>query len=240
MDPDTPAVTKPPVFNYILSFLLVGIAWGFTTPFIRRAAVNYHQPTDASIHDPNRSWLSRKTRLGFFTVLGLLRSPSYAIPLLVNLTGSVWFFILVGQAGKIITYIFICFSIAVPQMRQQWKESRSFQHNVILVLPPLVSSSRVIISHDLYRCSSQRLYTAYWSPAVSQNFHSQFQSPIHSLFCLLCWGNGMPKERRYLETLGSGWPSCSPGSVSALVPSLEHIIPRALATPGVGHRGLLL
>lgn len=100
MDPDAPPVEpSPPVFNYVLSFLLVGIAWGFTTPFIRRAAVNYHPPTDTSINDPSRSWLSRKIRLGFFTVIGLLRSPSYAVPLLLNLTGSVWFFILVGQAG---------------------------------------------------------------------------------------------------------------------------------------------
>ena len=100
MDPDTPLPEpKPPVFNYILSFLLVGVAWGFTTPFIRRAAVNYKAPDHASINDPNRSWLSRKIRLAFFTLLGLLRSPSYAVPLLLNLTGSIWFFILVGKAG---------------------------------------------------------------------------------------------------------------------------------------------
>lgn len=106
MEPNAPPdEQKPPLFNYILSFLLVGVAWGFTTPFIRRAAVNYHPPSNASINDPNRSWISRKIRLGFFTLIGLLKSPSYAIPLLVNLTGSVWFFILVGQAGKIIAEI---------------------------------------------------------------------------------------------------------------------------------------
>jgi hypothetical protein len=38
--PTTPTAAPSPL-NYILSFLLVGICWGFTTPFIRKAAVNY-------------------------------------------------------------------------------------------------------------------------------------------------------------------------------------------------------
>ena len=94
--------TKPSPFNYILSFLLVGIAWGFTTPFIRRAAVKYKSPTPEthpSLFDERRSWLSRKFWAVFYSIIGLLRTPSYAIPLLCNLTGSVWFFLLVGQAG---------------------------------------------------------------------------------------------------------------------------------------------
>ena len=33
-------------------------------------------------------------------MVDLLRSPGYAVPLLVNLTGSVWFFLLIGQAGE--------------------------------------------------------------------------------------------------------------------------------------------
>ena len=35
-----------------------------------------------------------------FTVLDLLRSPGYAVPLVINLTGSVWFFLLIGKAGE--------------------------------------------------------------------------------------------------------------------------------------------
>jgi hypothetical protein len=109
MDPDTPPPpSQPSLFNYTLGFLLVGIAWGFTTPFIRRAAVNYNAPdpsTHPSIADPKRSWLSRKIALGFWTVAGLLRRPEYAVPLLVNLTGSIWFFLLVGKAG---TFILCC------------------------------------------------------------------------------------------------------------------------------------
>lgn len=35
-----------------------------------------------------------------FAVTDLLRCPAYAVPLLVNLTGSVWFFLLIGKAGE--------------------------------------------------------------------------------------------------------------------------------------------
>ncbi|KAJ4575693.1 hypothetical protein HRR82_005994 [Exophiala dermatitidis] len=98
---DADAPSNPPTpspFNYILSFLLVGICWGFTTPFIRKAAVNYTAPSHPSITDPNRSWISRQIAKAFYTVIGLLKSPGYAVPLVMNLTGSIWFFLLVGQA----------------------------------------------------------------------------------------------------------------------------------------------
>ncbi|KAJ9603937.1 hypothetical protein H2200_011459 [Cladophialophora chaetospira] len=95
--------SNPSPFNYILSFLLVGICWGFTTPFIRKAAVNYTAPNHPSIADPNRSWLARQIAKAFFTVLGLLKSPAYAVPLVMNLTGSIWFFLLVGQAELSLT-----------------------------------------------------------------------------------------------------------------------------------------
>ncbi|KIW89624.1 uncharacterized protein Z519_09780 [Cladophialophora bantiana CBS 173.52] len=94
-----PASPTPSPFNYILSFLLVGICWGFTTPFIRKAAVNYTAPSHPSITDPTRSCISRQIAKAFFTVVGLLKTPTYAVPLLLNLTGSIWFFLLVGQAG---------------------------------------------------------------------------------------------------------------------------------------------
>ncbi|KAI1612520.1 hypothetical protein EDD37DRAFT_648061 [Exophiala viscosa] len=102
---DDPSVTPstPSPFNYILSFLLVGVCWGFTTPFIRKAAINYTPPSHPSISDPNRSWVSRQILKAFFTVIGLLRSPRYAVPLLLNLTGSIWFFLLVGQAELSLT-----------------------------------------------------------------------------------------------------------------------------------------
>jgi len=115
MDPDTSAPEPTPsLFNYFLGFLLVGIAWGFTTPFIRRAAVNFHPPPHASLSDPNRSWISKKILKGFFAVVDLLKSPGYALPLVINLTGSIWFFLLVGKAGK--TFGHCSSSFEKPQM----------------------------------------------------------------------------------------------------------------------------
>ena len=101
------AEDNPPVFNYILSFILVGLAWGFTTPFIRRAALTYTAPsvaTHPSLSE-SRPWISRKAALAFWTLLSLLSKPSYAVPLVANLTGSIWFFLLVGQAGKLTSYV---------------------------------------------------------------------------------------------------------------------------------------
>ncbi|PWY96549.1 hypothetical protein BO94DRAFT_529916 [Aspergillus sclerotioniger CBS 115572] len=165
MDPSEPETSQPPIFNYILSFLLVGVAWGFTTPFIRRAAADFsarqeqqqqspptattttNQPdndndndnvhltpitdpintnTNTTNNDENeeeeedhtlppapatatpqpawirnqtspKSWLRTKLTSIFWTVINLLRTPAYSIPLVVNLTGSVWFFLLVGK-----------------------------------------------------------------------------------------------------------------------------------------------
>ncbi|KAL4906637.1 hypothetical protein BDW74DRAFT_150876 [Aspergillus multicolor] len=153
-NPDSaiPTPDEPPVFNYILSFLLVGVAWGFTTPFIRRAAADFNarqeqqqqaqqtelqptrtrsqpdtgdddgassassdedQPLPPPPSDPltttqstpawmnqspsSSSWLRTKIVSVFWTVVNLLRTPAYSVPLVINLTGSVWFFLLVGK-----------------------------------------------------------------------------------------------------------------------------------------------
>jgi hypothetical protein len=90
----------PSPFNYVLSFLIVGLCWGFTTPFIRKAAITYQTPSNPSITDLNKPRLLRQIAKIFFSIIGLLRSPRYAIPLVLNLTGSIWFFLLVGKAGK--------------------------------------------------------------------------------------------------------------------------------------------
>ncbi|EER25624.1 hypothetical protein D8B26_000059 [Coccidioides posadasii str. Silveira] len=108
MDPDAaPPDTAPSAFNYILSFLLVGIAWGFTTPFIRRAAVEFNARNEQKTQvgrdvgggrmTRGGSWIKRKLTSLFWTVVNLLRTPGYAVPLLLNLSGSVWFFLLVGK-----------------------------------------------------------------------------------------------------------------------------------------------
>jgi hypothetical protein len=112
MSPDAvapPAVTPPPTaapphpaaINYVLGFLLVGVAWGFTTPFIRRAARDHNPPPHPILEhgDVKASALKRRVYGTVFAVVDLLRNPRYAVPLLLNLTGSVWFFLLIGQAG---------------------------------------------------------------------------------------------------------------------------------------------
>lgn len=116
----------PPIWRWVMGFLLVGMAWGLTTPFIRvskcrqcsrtavqdgltklfnlkRAAISRDQKPTASrssTNDPTKSWLKRKISDTIAAVYDLLRNPAYAIPLLLNVTGSVWFFLLIGQAGK--------------------------------------------------------------------------------------------------------------------------------------------
>lgn len=106
MDPDTlmPA-PQPSAFRWVLGFLLVGAAWGMTTPFMRKAAVqkNEEQQKPAGrefLDDPRTGFVKKKFWTLAYAVYDLLKRPAYAIPLVINLTGSVWFFLLIGQAGK--------------------------------------------------------------------------------------------------------------------------------------------
>ncbi|MCJ1341539.1 hypothetical protein MMC09_006835 [Bachmanniomyces sp. S44760] len=105
----TPTPTPAPSsFAYITSFLLVGMAWGFTTPFIRRAALTYTPPRRPWLEEKEEEerdvtkygYLRKSSLKGVFTILDLLRNPTYSVPLVMNLTGSIWFFLLVGKAGK--------------------------------------------------------------------------------------------------------------------------------------------
>src|SRR2546430_1644616 len=79
--PSSPAPDQPSLFRWVLGFLLVGAAWGLTTPFMRRAAVNYKPPSRPSVTDPSNPWLKRKTLGALWAVVDLLRRPAYAIPL---------------------------------------------------------------------------------------------------------------------------------------------------------------
>ncbi|QYS99110.1 Integral membrane protein [Trichoderma simmonsii] len=100
--PEELPIDRPPAINYVLSFILVGLAWGLTTPFIRRAA-RTHKPAPHPLLDSpavKQSWLRSRLYAAFFSVLDLLRNPRYAVPLVLNLTGSVWFFLLIGKAGE--------------------------------------------------------------------------------------------------------------------------------------------
>ena len=94
MDPDGPVTTtpaSPPVWRWVLSFLAVGACWGLTTPFMRRAAViRDQQPKQQRPYlTSDAPWVKRKLWGILYAVMDLLRNPAYAIPLLLNVTGSV-------------------------------------------------------------------------------------------------------------------------------------------------------
>lgn len=99
------AESQPPTFNYLLAFLLVGLAWGLTTPFIRRAAKDHSPPLHPLLSSPQvaNSPVRRRVYGALFAVWDLLRNPRYAVPLVLNLTGSVWFFLLIGKAELSLT-----------------------------------------------------------------------------------------------------------------------------------------
>ena len=103
-DIDAPPPPSPSILNWTLGFLLVGLAWGLTTPFIRRAALHFHPSPHPSLERIDTStkvgWIKWRILKAVWTVVDLLRSPAYAVPLVVNLTGSVWFFLLIGRAGR--------------------------------------------------------------------------------------------------------------------------------------------
>ena len=99
---ETPGDLAPPIFNYVAGFLLVGLAWGLTTPFIRRAARQHNPPAHAALAPEAvaKSPVKRTLLKAWFGVVDLLSDWRYAVPLVLNLTGSVWFFLLIGKAGE--------------------------------------------------------------------------------------------------------------------------------------------
>ncbi|KAL1590615.1 hypothetical protein WHR41_00824 [Cladosporium halotolerans] len=108
MDPDPPAAVapaSPPIWRWVVSFLAVGACWGLTTPFMRRAAVvRDQQPKPQRPYlTSDAPWWKRKFWSILYAVIDLLKNPAYAVPLLLNVTGSVWFFLLIGQAELSLT-----------------------------------------------------------------------------------------------------------------------------------------
>jgi hypothetical protein len=99
-----PSEASPPTWRWITGFLLVGMAWGLTTPFMRKGALSKDQNPQTKrpiLADPNASWVRRQIMGVVYAVVDLLKNPAYAVPLLLNVTGSVWFFLLIGQAGEV-------------------------------------------------------------------------------------------------------------------------------------------
>lgn len=107
MSTDALNISQPSLFNYVLGFLAVGLAWGFTTPFMRKAAITSTPIPRPKLNDPTSPFLVRKVLGIWYAVYELVARPAYTIPLLLNLSGSVWFFLLVGQAGMLSIYIYI-------------------------------------------------------------------------------------------------------------------------------------
>ena len=106
--PSTHTTYSPSILAYVASFLLVGVAWGLTTPFIRRAAVDFKPPSRPWLEDGKSSMplVQRRLVQVWYKVVDLVSHPRYAIPLAVNLTGSVWFYVLVGGAGRCFSSLF--------------------------------------------------------------------------------------------------------------------------------------
>ncbi|ELR10726.1 hypothetical protein VC83_06282 [Pseudogymnoascus destructans] len=103
--PPSPPAPAPPIANYILGFLLIGLAWGFTTPFIRAAARSHKPPAHPILETAavKGSRIRSAVYGAFLGITDLLKNWRYAVPLVVNLTGSVWFFLLIGQAELSLT-----------------------------------------------------------------------------------------------------------------------------------------
>ncbi|KAG4440036.1 hypothetical protein IFR05_004486 [Cadophora sp. M221] len=103
--PEPPPTDADHIIRYIFAFILVGVAWGFTTPFIRKAARTHSPPPHPILDSPavKNSWVKSRLYGAFFGVVDLLRNPRYAIPLVINLTGSIWFFLLIGKAELSLT-----------------------------------------------------------------------------------------------------------------------------------------
>ncbi|KAI0998545.1 hypothetical protein K3495_g9652 [Podosphaera aphanis] len=102
LDQSTPS---PSPTRYIFGFILIGLAWGFTTPFIRRAASTFRPASHPILDTPavKNSMFRRRPYEAYFGVVDLLKSPQYTLPLLINLTGSIWFFLLIGEAELSLT-----------------------------------------------------------------------------------------------------------------------------------------
>jgi hypothetical protein len=64
---------------------------------------DYTPPQRPSLSDPDNSWLKKKVLGIWYAVVGVLSRPAYAVPLLLNVTGSIWFFILIGKAELSLT-----------------------------------------------------------------------------------------------------------------------------------------
>lgn len=136
IQPETP----PPTWRWVVGFLLVGMAWGLTTPFMRKGAISKEKkpaPKRPILNDADVSWIRRTVLSIVYSVVDLLKNPAYAIPLLLNVTGSVWFFLLIGQAGEYLVMDILRSSLNVYRI-----EPHSTNHQFSSL--PIYSAGRVV------------------------------------------------------------------------------------------------
>lgn len=109
-------------------FLLTGPC--STVPFMRRAAINYTSPSRPILSDPSISKLRRLLLKVFYAVFDLLRRPAYLIPFLINVTGSIWFFLLIGKAELSLTGpISNAFAFLFTVLGEWWAEGKVVTRN---------------------------------------------------------------------------------------------------------------
>jgi hypothetical protein len=79
-------------------FVLTACIWGITNPFIKRGSI---------VLNENRNRRSMKLENGsnwmqnfIFEWILLIQTPSYTIPWIINLMGSILYYITLNQAGK--------------------------------------------------------------------------------------------------------------------------------------------
>lgn len=96
---------------------------GLTSPFLRLAALNA-PPTP--IYPTHLTPFQLHVKKLKFSIWSLITRPSYLIPLVINLTGSVWFFILIGGAElsltvPIVNSMALGFTAAGDWMIAKWR-----------------------------------------------------------------------------------------------------------------------
>jgi hypothetical protein len=95
---------------------------------------NYTPPERPSLTDPKNSWIKKKLLGIWYAVTGVLSRPAYAIPLLLNITGSVWFFVLIGQAElSLMVPITNSLAFMFTVLGEWWAEKKVISRGVHIV-----------------------------------------------------------------------------------------------------------
>jgi hypothetical protein len=107
---------------------------------MRKGAISKEKkpaPKRPILNDADVSWIRRTVLSIVYSVVDLLKNPAYAIPLLLNVTGSVWFFLLIGQAGEYLVMDILRSSLNVYRI-----EPHSTNHQFSSL--PIYSAGRVV------------------------------------------------------------------------------------------------